>query len=419
MPYYVAEVAPSPVAGQALVATGGQWAGWIVAVSAPLLGLATDRLGPRKPLLAAVVLLMLPLYAGLWWVTPGGPLGPAAMLVFLIASGALFATTEVLHNALLVPAARSRAAEASGLALALGNAVSVGLLVAVLWAFALPGTVDWPWVPARPLFGIDQAAHEPARLAGPLVAASLAAGLFLILLFVPDVPRTGTRVQEAVRGAFADLGRMLGELRREREATRFLVARMLYADGKTAVLLFGGLLAAGTMGWGTLEMLVYGILLSILAVVGGLLAPVLDRAIGPKHAILLEIGVTALVLILLLLTRPERIAGFPVAAGAVWPAPMFESAAELAFLGFAGVSAVSITAAYASSRTMLTRLVPPARLGTFFGLYALSGTATAWAGPMLVALGTAWFQSQRGGFAMSLLLLGAGFLVLLTLRPRR
>jgi UMF1 family MFS transporter len=166
-------------------------------------------------------------------------------------------------------------------------------------------------------------------------------------------------------------------------------------------------------------MLVYGILLSILAVVGGLLAPVLDRAIGPKHAILLEIGVTALVLILLLLTRPERIAGFPVAAGAVWPAPMFESAAELAFLGFAGVSAVSITAAYASSRTMLTRLVPPARLGTFFGLYALSGTATAWAGPMLVALGTAWFQSQRGGFAMSLLLLGAGFLVLLALRPPR
>ena len=65
---------------------------------------------------------------------------------------------------------------------------------------------------------------------------------------------------------------------------------------------------------------------------------------------------------------------------------------------------------------MLTTLVRPERAGTFFGLYALSGTATMWLGPMLVAWGTIASGSQQGGFATVLLLLGAGFLLLLTVK---
>lgn len=419
MPYYVATVAPDPVQGQALVARAGQWSGWLVALLAPLLGLAADRFGPRKPFLAAVVSLMLPLYAILWWVTPGGPVPPSAFLLLLVASGILFALTEVFHNALLVPAAGMKAAEASGLALALGNLVSVVMLVALLWGFALPGSVDWGLVPGAPLFGVDPSAFEPARMTGPIVAVSLGVGLALILGFVPDAARTGLSLRAALAAGLADLGGMVGQLRSEREAAKFLLARMLYADGKTAILLFGGVLAAGTMGWGTLEMLAYGILLSVLAVLGGLLAPRLDRVLGPRNAVLLEIGVTALVLVALLLTAPGRIAGVPVPVAPLFAGPMFTTPAELGFIAIAGASAISITAAYASSRTLLTRLVPPRRLATFFGLYALSGTATAWAGPMLVAFGTAAFQSQRAGVAMVLGLLAAGFVVLLGVRNPR
>jgi UMF1 family MFS transporter len=419
MPYYVASVAPDPVAGQAMVARAGQWSGWLVALMAPLLGLAADRYGPKKPFLAVVVLLMLPIYALLWWVTPGGVVTPSVFVGVLVASGVLFALTEVFHNALLVPAAGMKAAEASGLALALGNLVSVVMLVVLLWGFALPGVVGWGFVPAAPLFGVDPRAFEPARMTGPIVAGSLAVGLALILLYVPDAPRTGRTAAGALGAAVRDLGRMIGELRSEPAAARFLLARMLYADGKTAILLFGGVLAAGTMGWGTLEMLAYGIILSVLAVGGGLLGPRLDRALGPRNAVLLEIGVTALVLVALLLTTRERIAGVPVATAPLFQGPMFTTPGELGFIAIAGLSAVSITAAYASSRTLLTRLVPRERLATFFGLYALSGTATAWAGPMLVAFGTAAFQSQRAGVAMVLGLLAAGFLVLLSVRNPR
>jgi len=38
-------------------------------------------------------------------------------------------------------------------------------------------------------------------------------------------------------------------------AAKFSSARMLHVDGTPAILLFSGMLAAGTMGWETLEML--------------------------------------------------------------------------------------------------------------------------------------------------------------------
>jgi MFS transporter, UMF1 family len=420
MPYYVQTVAASPVEGQALAARAHQYAGWAVALTAPLMGLVVDRLGPRKPMLALTVLLMVPLYFALWFVTRDGPIGPGVFLAIAAAKSMLFAWTEVFHNALLLPAVGGRGpgltARASGLGLALGNATSVAMLVFVLWAFSLPGTVDWGFVPAQPLFGLDQSTNEPARIVGPIVAGSLLIGLTLILWGVPDVPPTGERLGSAVGKALGDLKAMVSELRREREAAKFLLARMLYADGKTAILIFSGVLAAGTMGWGTLEMLAYGIIMSILAVGGGLLAGWLDPRIGPKRAVLLEIGVTMVILLGMLGARPDRVLWMPVSTVPLFEGPMFTTLPELAFIAAAGIGAISITAAYASSRTLLTVLVPAERAGTFFGLYALSGTATMWLGPMLVAWGTVATQSQQGGFATVLILLGLGFALLLRVK---
>jgi UMF1 family MFS transporter len=424
MPYYVQTVAPSPVEGQALAARAHQYAGWAVALTAPLMGLVVDRLGPRKPMLTLTVLLMVPLYFSLWFVTRGGPIGPGLFLAIAAAKSMLFAWTEVFHNALLLPATRGQGpaltARTSGLGLALGNATSVAMLLFVLWAFSLPGTVDWAFVPDQPLFGLDQSANEPARIVGPIVAGSLLIGLGLILWGVPDVPATGERLGSAVAKALGDLKAMVAELKREREAAKFLLARMIYADGKTAILIFSGVLAAGTMGWGTLEMLAYGILMSILAVGGGLLAGWLDPRIGPKRAVLLEIAVTMVILLGMLGARPDRVMWVPVDPVPLFDGPMFTTLPELAFIAAAGIGAISITAAYASSRTLLTQLVRPERAGTFFGLYALSGTATMWLGPMLVAWGTVATKSQQGGFATVLILLAVGFLLLLRVKvPER
>jgi MFS transporter, UMF1 family len=126
--------------------------------------------------------------------------------------------------------------------------------------------------------------------------------------------------------------------------------------------------------------------------------------------------VTMVILLGMLGARPDRVLWMPVSTVPLFEGPMFTTLPELAFIAAAGIGAISITAAYASSRTLLTVLVPAERAGTFFGLYALSGTATMWLGPMLVAWGTVATQSQQGGFATVLILLGLGFALLLRVK---
>ena len=100
----------------------------------------------------------------------------------------------------------------------------------------------------------------------------------------------------------------------------------------------------------------------------------------------------------------------------IWQGPFFRTLPEWVFLLIGFSNAVFITAHYASSRTLLTRLTPPQQTGAFFGVYALSGTATVWLGSFLVNLGTRIFKTQQGGFATIILLLAIGFIGLLFVR---
>ena len=80
------------------------------------------------------------------------------------------------------------------------------------------------------------------------------------------------------------------------------------------------------------------------------------------------------------------------------------------------LGAVTVTAAYASSRTMLTRVVPAHKVGIFFGLFVIAGSATMWLGPLLVQLATAATGSQRAGLLPISGLLIIGLIVLQLVR---
>ena len=422
MPYFAAVVVGDPVRGQEAVAAYGQYSGWIVMVTAPLLGASIDRIGRRKPLLLAICALMIPMICALWWTKPDHTgLSVGAVIALATAIGVLFSYTEVFHNSLLVRAAGlSGAHKASGLALALANAFALAALAFVTWAFALPGKVNWAIIPKAPLFGLDPISHQPDRIVAPIAAVIFALGAIPLFLFTPDAEPTGVPVLTALRGGAAALWRMVMSLRGYRDAVIFLTARMFYVDGMTAVLLFAGVYARGVMHWGALEMLFYGMILTVLAVVGGFVGGALDHRLGPRRAVQIEIGMTLLAVIALLGMAPDRILYFwPYDAqthAVLWNGPMFRTLPEVMFIGIGFVNAVFITAHYASSRTLLTRLTPPEQTGAFFGVYALSGTATVWLGSFLVNLGTHIFKTQQGGFASITLLLAIGFVGLMFVR---
>ena len=418
-PYFSRVLIGDPVKGQATVADISTTYGLLTALLAPILGASIERYGPRKPLMALGLGIMVPLLMALWWATPGGlPVGLIGL--FLIILGVIYNCGDVLQNSLL-----SRAAEKgqepvlSGLGYAVANGLSVALLIFVMWAFVLPGQVSWSFVPSAPLFGLSQTAHEPSRIVGPLAGVVMLLGALPFFLWTRDAPRTGLPFVAALKEGFKLILDTFGNLKGHADVAKFLGARMLYCDGMTALLIFGGLFAAGLMKWGELEMLAYGVSLSIFGVLGGLIAPWLDRVLGPRRAIQLEVGACILILVAMLgMTREQILYFWPwdVSQGVLWNGPMFRTLPEVIYLGLGLLIAVFVTAQYASSRTLLVRLAPPDRMAAFFGLFSLSGTATMWVGSLLVALATKVFESQVAGFIPIAGLLALGLLGLFTVR---
>jgi MFS transporter, UMF1 family len=413
-PYFTGQVVGDPVKGQAMIATMTTVYSLFVALTAPFLGAAIERFGARKPVLLAIVALMAPMIAALWFVTPGGtgiPVGTTLWIFGLI--GVLFVYGEVIHNSMLIEAAGpTHAPHASGLALSLGNAVSVITLVFCMGAFALPGLVDWSLIPASPLFGLDRATAEPSRIVAPIAAVLLVVMAIPLFLFTTDAPRSGEKFATSLRLGARGLLDTLKSLKGETDMRTYLLARMLFTDGMTSLLAFGGLYAAGVMQWGVLEMLGYGILLSIFAVIGGFVGAWLDQLIGPRKAVQIAIFGALVCLVALLGMGREKILFFwsydPAAHAPLWNGPMFRTLPEAIYLLIGFGVAIFVVAHYASSRTLLTRLARPEKLPAFFGLYAMSGTATVWIGSLFVGIFTAAFGSQQAGFIPIALLLALG-----------
>ena len=71
----------------------------------------------------------------------------------------------------------------------------------------------------------------------------------------------------------------------------------------------------------------------------------------------------------------------------------------------------------AASRSYMARVAPPDMTNQMFGLFAFSGKATAFLGPLLVGWITWLSGSQRIGMSTIIVLLCIGFLIMLTV-PR-
>ncbi len=421
MPYFVATVVGNPVRGQALVADYAKYSGFAVALTAPFLGSIVDKLGPRKPWLAATTVLAAILTACLWIATPGAPEPTITLVLWLTAVlGVLIAYTDIFHSSMMPHAARpAEQARASGLALALGNFVGLLMIFFMLWGFGLPGIVHSPLLPSRPLFGLDRATGDNIRIVGPLVGAAMFLGLIPLLLYADDAKPTGASLRQATRAGVAELWDMLSRMRVPRNVALFLISRTLFADARLAALMFSGIYAAGVMKWGAPELLLAGVLGTTCGVFGGLLAGWLDTRIGPKRALIIQISAMIICLLAQLTIAPEMMFLMPWPAAEhppLWSAPIFNTAPQLLYLLISIPSGVAGAAVWSSSRTMLTAVAPTDNVGAFFGLAALSGAATAWLAPALVQVATSAFHSQQSGMLPIAGLFLAGIVVLLLVR---
>lgn len=424
-PYFTGHVVGDPVKGQEIWAAISSWGAFATALAAPFLGAIADVGGRRKPWIGVYTVIMVIAMLLMWQALPHSSMARILMIggLVIIANFA-FEFSNVFLSAMLPSLAPSeRIGPLSGLGLSLGNAAGIVLMIFMLYAFALPGKVSWSFIPLHPLFGISEAAHEPDRLAGPISAIWLLVFSMPLFFFTPDKPSAGMRAMDAMRNGIRSVIGTIKSLKHYRNVAHYLLARMIFNDGMSAVLLFGGIYAAGTFHWHTLQMLVYGLELSVFAVVGGLFGGWLDNRFGSKRAIFVSIGGTAFFFGLSLLMAPDRILWFiPYDyqhLPHVWSLPFFNTWPEIIFLMIVNGVAICITAGYANARTMLARIAPPEKMTEFFGFMSLSGSSTTFLANVAVTTMTALTASQRGGISIILAFLLTGLVWMSVVKEER
>ena len=416
-PYFSNTVVGDPVVGQSLIGYMNAVTGLILAATAPFLGAIADKNGRRKPWIVATVGFMSVGACMLWLVLPGGEgLGIYPTLGLLLLIMVAFAISEVFHNAMLPSIApANKVGLISGLAFSLGNVGGLILMLFVLFAFSMPGTSEWAFLPDQPLFGIDQSSHEHDRIVGPIAGVWMCIFTLPLLLFTPDGRSSSVPLLQAARQGIVDVITTLKKLKHYSNIAIYLLSRMFFIDGMVGVMTFGGVYASGTFGWGTTTLLMFGLCTSVSAMFGAFIGGKLDDRIGSLATLKISIGTASVILLVLVSIQPDTILYVvTVDTSPNWSFPYFQTTAEQFYLFTNQIFAMFFVTGLSASRTLMARLSPPEMATQFFGLFALSGTVTAFLAPLLVAIITTWFQSQRAGFASlaSLMIIGAILLLM-------
>ncbi|MBX9454026.1 MAG: MFS transporter [Mesorhizobium sp.] len=392
-PYFAAAVAPDAARGQELWGYATGIGGLLIALSSPVLGAIADASGPRKPWIFAFSILGVIGCWALWFAVPGMEnLTFVLLAVALAVFGMEFAA--VFNNAMmptLVP--RSELGRLSGSAWGLGYLGGLITLVLVLGFLSASPETGRTLLGFEPLFGLDPAMREGDRSAGPLTALWYVVFVLPMFLFTPDVKRKPS-VSGAVKEGLSQLGKTLRRLPGERSYFSFLMSSMFYRDALNALYAFGGIYAAGVLGWSIIQIGIFGILANITGAAGAWLGGRADQRYGPKVVVSWSILILTFCCLLVISTTQTQVLFITVAdaaGGSGLPDITFYVAGAL--IGAAG------GAIQAASRTLLVDQVDRDKVTEAFGLYALSGKATTFIGPLAIAFATAFFAQEAFGLS--------------------
>jgi MFS transporter, UMF1 family len=414
-PYFATHVAKDPASGQALWGFATAAAGLMIALMSPVLGAIADASGRRKPWIAAFGALLVIGSCAMWLGKPGDPsVIPPLLFAYAIATiGVEFAT--VFNNAMmpsLVPP--NQIGRLSGTGWATGYVGGILSLILVLGFLAVNPETGRTLFGFMPLFGLDPVSHQGDRITGPLTGIWFIIFVLPMFLFTPDYPAKRP-LRDALREGLIELRQTLGELPRRKSMAAFLLANMIYTDGLVSLFAFGGIYAAGTFGWHTIQIGTFGILLAIAGTFGAWLGGKLDDSLGPKRVIAGSLLILLSAIVAILLVDKDSIFFIEVAPP-VPGGPLFSGAAERAYLVLGCLIGAAGGPLQAASRTLLIRMAPKDRIAQYFGLFALTGKVTSFIGPLLIGVVTAVTASQKAGMAMLVVFFVAGLALLARVR---
>jgi UMF1 family MFS transporter len=333
----------------------------IVAIAAPILGAIGDHTGRRKQLLVGCALLGIASTFALVTIREGG--WQWAALVFVLGNIGVSGSLVFYDSMLPSVATPEETDRVSSAGYALGYLGGGVLLV-----------LNLAWVLQPQTFG----------LSGTVAAIKLSfasVGVWWLLFMIPLLRRVPeppaalmpgeARAGGVIHGAFTRLAHTFGEIRQYRQAFLALLAMLVYQDGIQTIIRFAGIYGA-EVGVGQSEQIAAFAMVQLLGVPFAFLFGSLGARIGTRKAIFVALAVYTVAATL----------GF------------FMQNATHFFL-LAGLVATVQGGAQALSRSLFSRLIPPAKTSEYFGFYAVVERFATILGPLVFTLSGALTGSSR------------------------
>ena len=379
--YFAKQIAPNPVLGQSYWGWTIGITGFLVAIIGPVVGSYADKNNKIVFFIRCFSLLCILFTTFLWFSKPSQSYLLYTLLVVGIAN-LFYELSLIFYNSLLKNISDNRnLGKSSGFGFAFGYIGGIIILLISIKLF-----IDTDNLP----FGLSKENSQNIRAIAILVS-------FWFLIFATpflfsEIKEKNKKIVKSSSTYFLEIKKLIWNKKLSTLA-KFLIARMLYADGLNAIIVMGGIFAVGVFNLEIKELLKLSILMNITAFLGAFIGGIVNDKYGSKFVIIFSL------------------VGLIFSSIAI----LFTSAVSTFFF-LAAINGLFIGPIQSASRVVITSMLNKNNQGKGFGLFAMSGKLTSFLGPLLVSTVTFLTNSQRIGFSAAIILLLSGLIILLTIK---
>ena len=378
--YFAKQIAPNPVLGQSYWGWAIGITGLLVALIGPLIGSFADKKNCTEFFIKLFTIICIILTSFLWFSKPSEKYLLYTLIIVALANF-FYELSLIFYNSILKRISNyNNLGKSSGFSFALGYIGGILILIVCIKIF-----IDNDVLP----FGLSKENSENIR------ATSIVVALWYLFFSIPflfslkkkiknKIEKSSNNIKK-IKNLFWDKG--LNNL------GKFLLARMLYADGLNAIIIMGGIFAVGVFNLEIKDLLVLSVLMNITAFIGAIIGGYANDKFSSKSVIIFSLLglIFSSAIILFIKTK-------------------------IFFLIFASINGLFIGPIQSASRVFITKSIDKNNQASGFGLFALSGKLTSFIGPLLVSTLTYISNSQRIGFSAAIILLLIGLLILLKVK---
>ncbi len=378
--YFAKQIAPNPVLGQSYWGWAIGATGVLVAIIGPILGSYADKKNFTEFFIKLFTIICISLTTLLWFSKPSEKYLLFTLIIVALANF-FYELSLIFYNSILKRISNTKdLGKSSGFSFALGYIGGILILIICIKVF-----IDNDALP----FGLLIENSENIR------ATSIVVAVWYLVFSIPFLFSLKTKINNKIEVSQNNIKKIKDLIWNNglNNLGKFLIARMLYADGLNAIIVMGGIFAVGVFNLEIKDLLILSILMNVTAFIGAIVGGYANDKFSSKSVIIFSLFGLIISSSIILFVK-----------------------SQLFFLIFAAINGFFIGPIQSASRVFITKSIDENNQASGFGLFALSGKLTSFIGPLLVSTITYISSSQRIGFSSAIILLLIGLLILLKVK---